>query len=791
MAMSYRIKKKTKTSKKPIKAKKTRKTKRKIGYRLIRLGIKLSIIAIPIALLFMFHYSKKVDKLISVKFDQERRWNVPSTIYTDAEYIYTGFDVKARHLIKKLDRLSYRHVKKVSLPGDYSIGKTNIAIYLHDFEYPSQDFKGFSVKLNLENDKVVSIIKVDDKSEIGLIRLEPEELAPIFDSAMEKRTLIQLNEVPEGLIASILLIEDERFFKHRGVDPRGIARAFVVNLKHGRVVQGGSTLTQQLVKNFFLYPRRSIWRKLNEMFIAWRIERAHTKSEILQAYLNEIYLGQRGTASINGVGEAAKYYFAKNVGQLTIAECAVIAGMIKAPNLYNAYKNPEKAIERRNIVLMKLYSAGLLSKDHYEESINEPIITPKLSIKNISAPYFVDYVKTELAENFPSEILQSEGLKIFTTLDMTDQIFAEKAVEDGLKSIESYYKKRLPKKDELQSCLLSISPTTGYVRAMVGGRDYSQSQFNRCYQAHRQTGSTFKPFVYLTALSSERSNVPYTPASLIEDTSFTIESGGEDWTPKNYDKEDHGMVTLRASLEHSYNIATAKIALETGLKNIIKTARDAGFQSHLSPVPSIALGAFEATPIELAYSYAVFANGGLKIKPIAVMQVVTAEGEVLERKRSRFVRKFDAKNAYITTNIMRGVLERGTAVAAKAYGYDGIAAGKTGTTSNYRDAWFVGFTPKSLALVWVGYDDNETTTLSGASGALPIWARYMAKVEPQNARTFISPTGTVTIEIDSKSGKLASNECPDNIIQETFIEGTEPEEECTKLDRLVTEPLSF
>ena len=730
---------------------------------------------------FVLHYFHKADTLINEKFELDRKWNLPSHIFTDSEYIYPGYDIKNRQLISKLDRLAYRKVNKMKLPGDYSYTNKYIDIYLHDFEYPNDDFKGFPVRINLNNQIVTQMNNLDKSTQMDLIKFEPEELAPVFDKNMEKRTLVNLDQIPEALIASIILIEDERFFKHHGVDPKGIARAFLVNLKHMRIVQGGSTLTQQLVKNFFLYPRKSLWRKINEAFLAWRIESKYTKDEILNAYLNEIYLGQRGTASINGVGEAAKHYFAKDISQLTISECATLAGLIRAPSRYNPFNRPENAKKRRDFVLSRVYEAGIISDDQYAESLEEEIITPKLRIQVISAPYFVDFVKQELEEHFPVDILQSEGLRIFTTLDMNLQILAENALINGLNRVSERFKARLPKDKELQSCLVSITPSTGYVRAMVGGRNYATSQFNRCTQAHRQTGSTFKPFVYLTALDPKRSNQPFTPSTLIPDEEFTIESGGEDWSPLNYDKEFHGLVTVRNALEYSYNVATATLALNAGLKNIVKTAKDAGIESNLESVPALALGAFESTPIEMAYAYSVFANGGIRVKPVTVKQIVTRNGDVLERKRTKVKKMFNSKPIFLVTHILEGVLKTGTAKAAKLYGYKGIAAGKTGTTSNYRDSWFVGYTPKLLALSWVGFDDNTTTTLSGASGALPIWADFMAHAEPKGERDFIPPKGIILVKVDKQSGKLASKMCPDDIF-EAFIEGTEPEETCGRDD---------
>jgi len=604
-------------------------------------------------------------------------------------------------------------------------------------------------------------------------------VASIYNEKMEDRTLVKLAEVPEKLVQAIILIEDERFFEHGGVDPTGILRAALANLKAMRVVQGGSTLTQQLVKNFFLYPKRSFIRKFNEMLIAYRIEKHHTKPEILEAYLNEIYLGQRGSTSVSGVEEASRLYFGKSAGQLTTGECALLAGMIKSPSIYNPISHPDKARERRDFVLSRMREKGFITEDDYRKAKAEKIVTPKVKTRIVTAPYFIDFVKRQLADLYPAEILKTEGIRIFTTLDMFMQLAAEGSVKSGLRQLEKDYAKRLPEdhSGDLEACIVAVQPSTGYLRALVGGRDYGKSQFDRCTQAMRQPGSTFKPFVYLTAMDPRRSKVLFTPASLIDDSSFTVEAGGKAWRPRNYDKKEHGQVTLRRALEKSYNIATAKLALEAGLENVLETARDAGIESDLSAVPSMALGSFEVTPIEMAGAYTIFPNGGIRAEPISIINVVTKEGEVLEKKSIKMKREFDAAPTYLTTNILKGVVDEGTAASARRRGFTAVAAGKTGTTSNYRDAWFVGFTPKLLALAWVGYDDNATMNLSGSSAALPLWTGFMKKVRPKGDGDFAGPAGVILVRVDPATGGLVSTSCPGGRF-EAFIEGTEPDKAC-------------
>lgn len=743
-----------------------------------------------IALSYNFH---RLDRVIEDKFDRPRKWDLPSRIYSDAEYLYTGMDLKTREITAKLDRLGYRNTgEPIKGPGDYAPSDTTLDIYLHDFEYPGESFKGFPVRISLEDHTITSVRRIDENEDTEIVRLEPEEIGLVFNEAMEDRTPVKLEDVPKNLVMAILLIEDERFFEHRGIDPMGIMRAALKNIASMRIVQGGSTLTQQLVKNFFLNPKRSFIRKFNEMLLAYRIEQKHSKAEILEAYLNEIYLGQRGSSSVSGVEEASRLYFAKSVGQLTPAESALLAGMIRSPSEYNPISHPDRAKARRDLVLKKMFEEKIISKNEYAEAVAEKIVTPKPKIRVSAAPYFIDFVKRQLSDLYPQDVLQTEGLRIFTTLDIRAQLEAEKAVVSNLLSLEKNFGSSLPKDHlgMLEACLVAIQPSTGYVRALVGGKDYSASQFDRCTQASRQPGSTFKPFVYLTALDPRRAKRQFTPSSVIEDKSFEVEAGGKMWSPQNYDKKEHGFVTLTTALQQSLNIATARLALESGLENVVSTARDAGIISPLEAVPSIALGSFEVTPMEMASAYTIFPNGGILAQPISIINVVTKENEVLEKKPLKMKRTFDAAPVFITTTVMKGVLDHGTATAARSMGYHAIAAGKTGTTSSYRDAWFAGFTPNLLALAWVGYDDNAEHKMSGARAALPIWTSFMKAVEPDGSGDFPSPSGVVLVKIDPKSGGLLSPSCPMGL-SEAFIEGTEPKQTCEEISKNPTPALEL
>lgn len=739
---------------------------------------------------------KGLERTIEHKFSSvSRRWNIPSRVYSDAEYLYPGVDLKQRNLIRKLERIGYRKVEAVRSPGDFSSSPEKIEIFLHDFAYPQEKFAGFPVRLEIQSNQIHRIVDSESEEDLPLVKLEPEEVATIFDEKMEDRTLVTLRDCPQYLLEAVIVIEDERFFKHKGVDPIAIVRAAAADFFAMKIVQGGSTLTQQLVKNFFLSAQKSFRRKFNEALMAMILETKHSKAEILEAYLNEIYLGQSGPASVTGVGEATKHYFAKEIHQMSLAEAALLAGMIRNPSEYSPFRNSKKAVQRRNLVLKKMLEAGVIDLEQHDQAIAETLVTPKQKPRPAFARYFIDFLKVQLADFYPEEVLETEGLRIFTTLDMETQFAANEALVNGLSDLEKRFGHLFPeeyRQGKLQGCLIALSPQNGYVRAMVGGRDYNASQFNRCTQAMRQPGSTFKPFVYLAALDPTRSEKSFTLASILEDRTFTIDTPEGPWSPQNYDKQEHGSVGLREALEKSYNIATARLALETGLENIVRTAHDAGISSLISPFPALALGVFEVTPLELAQAFTVFPNLGSAAQGLSIINVMTPAGEVVEKKTLKISRVFDPAPVSLVNSLMQGVMERGTGASARSLGFYGTAAGKTGTTSNYRDAWFVGFTPDLLTLVWVGFDDNTSMEMSGARAALPIWTALMKRAAGSSTKEFAFPQEIVQVTIDPDTGQLATRKCPQQRI-EYFIRGTEPKEKCSHQTgkRLPSEPEEF
>lgn len=730
-------------------------------------------------------YAIHLNKVITDRFEG-KRWHLPSKIYSDSFPIYPGMSVVHPSLLNKLKRLNYQ---QTNLPpqqkGDFIWDEEGIDVFLQDFEYPDTSFSGFPVRLSLKGDEIYSISDLETNEELYMVELEPELLSGFFNQSWEERDLVQLSQVPSHLTDAIIAVEDSRFYQHAGLDFRSILRAFLANLKEGEVVQGGSTLTQQLVKNFFLTQDRTLSRKLNEALMALILEAKYSKNEILEAYLNEIYMGQQGNMSIHGIGKAAQFFFGKKVGDLTLEDSALLAGLIKSPNSLSPYHNPERAEKRRNWVLLKMMEQGKIQEASYQEALKHKT-TPRGFVGRFhQAPYFIDFVKQQLQQYYPPETLHSDGLRIFTTLDPDIQQEAETSLKQGLKQLEEDFPslKRENPLDQIQGSLVVVQPQTGYVKAMVGGRNYSVSQFNRVTQAKRQPGSLFKPFVYLAGISQNGPGIknPITGATLIEDApiSIPVVEGGQkkEWSPENYDNTFHGPVTLRTALESSLNAATVRLAQTVGIHEITKTATAIGISSPLNQVPSLALGTSEVSPLEMATAYTTLANQGIKTTLLSIKQIVDKDGNILQNRDIQVEKVITPQNAYLMTYLLQGVVEHGTASGVRTLGYKGPVAAKTGTTSDYRDAWFVGYTPELLGLVWVGFDRNDPTYLTGSRAALPIWVDLMKRISSEVTPDFLPPSNIIFRMIDPKTGLLTSFQCPDGV-QEAFVEGTEPKNRC-------------
>jgi penicillin-binding protein 1B len=720
--------------------------------------------------------------LVVQRFDG-RRWNLPSRIYSDIFVLHAGDGASIATLGAKLARLYYQDEGSApDRPGHFHAEKDVLEIFTRGFRYPGHAFRGFRARVVFAAGRVKSLSDAAGEPLPALI-LEPELLGSVFGAELEDRTVIHLADAPESLVDAVLVTEDRDFYRHSGISVRRVLGALVATLRGG-AVQGGSTLTQQLVKNLYLSPQRTLRRKATEAVMAVILDARYSKDEILEAYLNEIYLGQHGGIAVTGVGEAARYYFGKEISDLDLAESATIAGMIKAPNVYSPFRNPERAKQRRDLVLTMMRAEGKITEDEMRQAMGQPL-TPRSRApeERTKAPHFVDYVKAELQEKYGRQ-LETEGLQIYTTLDVDLQQAAQHAVTQGLETLEKQYRRlaRAAKETPLQGALIVVEPQTGSVRALVGGRDYRLSQFNRVTQAHRQPGSLFKPFVYLAGFARRDLDPPITPATVLEDEPITVEWGQmtdeEQWSPRDYDNEYRGRMTARQALEQSINIPTVRVSLRAGLPFVLAAARNAGITSRLRGFPSVALGAFEISPMEIAGAFAVFANSGVRVAPKSIVGVMTGDGTVLDRKATELAPALPADAVFLVNAILQGAVNHGTGAGARARGLTGVLAGKTGTTNDGRDAWFVGFSPRLVATVWVGYDDNRGLNLSGSQAAVPIFADFARSVPSQYfAEKFTQPSDIVTAEIDPDTGFLAGPACP-KTFTEFFIEGTAPTRVC-------------
>ena len=738
-------------------------------------GIAFLVMVVFVAFLGFVGYTYVV---ITKKFESSRRWDLPSRVYSDAMPIVAGMRLSRALLEPKLNHVGYREVKKrVENPGEYRYAGDDLEIFLNNFEYPDMEFHAMPVLLEMDGATVRSIKRLTDGITLRGVRIEPELITSIYDNQMEDRVPVSLDAVPKVLTNAIIATEDRAFYSHEGISIRGIARAIWTDLRHGALTTGGSTLTQQLVKNLYLTSERTFRRKAVEALMAVLLEMRFSKDEILEAYLNEIYLGQNGSVQIVGVEQASQVYFGKKVTYLTLPEAATLAGMIRQPNVLNPLKYPERAKPRRNVVLRGMQELQMVSQREAEEAMASDLTVSRFPKMSRSAPFFVDLVLKQLRETYVETQLKTEGLRIFTSLDTIMQRSAEEALDNGLSTLTKKFKNIRTSETPLEGVILTIQPGTGYVKALVGGRNYSKTQFNRAIQARRQPGSLFKPFVYVTAMDPARGRAAFTASTMLDDSPIAVPSGNAIWRPQNYDNRFHGRVSVREALAHSYNIPAVRAAMDAGVPNVIKTAASIGVESRLEPYPSISLGSFEVTPLEIAYAYSVFANLGVKAEPVSILAVVKRDGE-LETRNVKMKRVAPASVCYVMNNILQDVFEYGTAAKARSLGFEHAYAGKTGTTNNYRDAWFVGYSPRVLSLVWVGFDDGHSVRLAGGDACVPIWTRHMNRIDGLISDVdWRRPDDVTEREIDPLSGMLATPYCP-STRTELYVAGTEPESVC-------------
>lgn len=723
--------------------------------------------------------------------------SLPSIIYSDSFVIQKGDLYDNTFLTERLGDLRLPFTKT----------ENTISWKSRAFDYPEFILSSDS-PLRAAPDQTIEVtvddghigeIKVGDQS-VDATMLEPTPVAQIAGSSKEIRDYVALQDIPTQLLQAIISIEDQRFLEHPGFDIRGLARAVWVNLKNHAFSQGASTITQQLVKNLLGSNQKTIFRKVRELILAILIEARYEKDAILEKYLNEVYVGQIGSLEIHGVAEAAKYYFSKPLEKLSLSEMAVIAGIIRGPAYYSPYKYPKRSLERKDVVLHKMAELKIISGPELKTSLGEKITFAKPSTVNNRAPYFVDYVKSQvleqLGEDISAEDLSAQGLRVFTTLDLTAQRRADQAVATTVRELEARHKITAPLR--LEGLLVSADPKSGFVRALVGGRSYAETTFNRVLNMKRQVGSTFKPIAYLAAFlkGTDSKGTPISPAYMIDDEPWTYEYHGRKWSPHNYEKGYRGHITLREAFINSINIPMARIATDIGMPNVVDTAQKLGIHEPLPAIPSLALGSVDLKPIDLLQAYSTFANRGERIDLTTVRGIIDQHGRVLARHVMRQEKVFEQNVMDILAELMRGVTRDGTAKILPTLGYAKTAYGKTGTTSFYRDAWFAGYSQGLVTVTWTGFDElrvpdeedeeglkkfKAPAILTGAGAALPTWARYYAAVRPSKLdypEPELDPSITRS-RIDRTTGMLAKPACPAELVyEEVFLPNTTPDHDC-------------
>jgi penicillin-binding protein 1B len=723
------------------------------------------------------YYYVKYARLIEEKLRDGPFANT-SMLYAAPQPVMLGDNGQLGEIASYLRRCGYTESNSNRL-GWYHLRADAIEINPGPEAY---DPEGAVIKF--QSGRVKEIISLRDHTERTQYFLEPELITNLFDQKREKRRIVHFNDIPKVMVNAVLAAEDKHFFQHSGFDPFGILRAVWVDVKERRSSQGASTLSQQLARTLWLGPERGWRRKIPESLITLHLEQKLTKQQIFEDYANAIYLGHQGSFSIHGFGEAAEVYLGKDLNQVSISEAALLAGLIQSPYTRNPFRYPDRAKARRNVVLKAMRENGFITEQEYDDAAASPLKVTHEEAESSDAPYFVDLVNETLQSRFQDYDFQSNLFRVFTTLDMNLQRDAVAAVRMGIQETDQQWKRRSKKygTDEMplaQVALVALDAQTGEVKALVGGRSYGVSQLDHA-MAKRQPGSSFKPFVYTAALSTALSGEgqALTPASTVEDEPTTFYFEDKIYEPANHKEEYFGNVTLRYALAHSLNVPAVKLAEAVGYNKVAQVARAAGLNLDIKPTPSIALGAYEVTPLEIAGAYTIFVNYGELVKTSFIKTIRDQSGLSIFQSRPDRKPAIDPRVAYLMENMLEEVLRSGTGAGVRSRGFVLPAAGKTGTS---RDGWFAGFTSKLICVVWVGFDDNRDFKLEGARSALPIWTEFMKRAhqhrEYRAVHGFAAPDGVVTAEVDAETGELASPGCP-KVRSEVFIAGTQPVEVC-------------
>ena len=721
-------------------------------------------------LTFLVIFVLYLDFTIRTQFEG-KRWALPARVYARPLELYPGMKLSAEQLTAELTALGYRRDTANEEPGTFRRTKDELEIVSRPFRFWDSAQESRRLRVEFNGSRLAVLHDLETHIPLNLARLDPLLIGSIYPAHNEDRVLVRLNEVPLDLVRALVTVEDRKFYSHHGIDPRGIARALLANLRVGNGVQGGSTLTQQLVKNFYLTAERTLRRKAVEVIMAMLLELHYQKDEILEAYVNEIYLGQEGGRAIHGFGLASQFYFARPLNQLQLPQIALLIGLVKGPSYYDPRRHRERALARRNLVLTELAGKGFIDQEQMIAAKAAPLgVTSKAPSGASPYPAFLDLVHRQLRRDYREQDLRSEGLQIFTTLDPQIQRVAEKALAARLSLLEKH---RGMSAKMLEGAIVVTSIDNGEVLALVGGRDARFEGFNRALDAERQIGSLIKPVIYLTALERPTS---YTLATLLDDGPLVWrERGTKDWTPNNYDKKSHGEVMLQTALANSYNLSTARLGLAIGIPQIMENLHRLGVERELAPYPSTLLGSSNLTPLEVTQMYQTLASGGFRMPLRAIREILTVNGEPLQRYPLAVEQTIEPAPSYLLTTALQTVVREGTAQALNQYlSPDLHIAGKTGTTDDLRDSWFAGYTGDRLAIVWVGRDDNRSAGLTGASGAMTVWGDMMAQLDPEPLLP-AQPENIEYVWIDPVTHLRADKDCQ-GAVELPFIRDSAPDE---------------
>jgi penicillin-binding protein 1B len=730
---------------------------------------KISASLLLLILLSSSLYVVYLDILITEKMSG-RIWSFPSTVYARPLELYKNKAISIEDISSELDLLDYRKVSTRPVKaGQYRVyAGAYIELISRDFTFSDGFQASQGLRIKLQNNHISRLEALNTNRVIDVFRLEPMVVAGIYPKQQEVRQLVQLEQVPDDLVLALLSVEDRRFYEHWGLDPRSIARAFMANLVAGRTVQGGSTLTQQLVKNIFLSADRTLIRKINEAIMALLLEFHYDKSTILETYINEVYLGQHGATQIHGFQLASQFYFSRDLNRLSRDQMALLVGMVKGPSWYHPRRHPQRALERRNQVLALMLEKQVINQSQYNLYAARPLgLTHKPKLSSNRYPALIDLVRRQLREDYNETDLKTAGLNIFTSIDPLIQEKAEKSVSEVLPRLEQ----GRAQTDSLQAAVIVASSEQGEIQALVADRNPKFSGFNRALDAVRQIGSLIKPAIYLSALQYPQR---YTLASILKDEPLHLKtSGGDVWSPQNYDGKTRGDITLFEALRDSRNIPSVRLGLDIGLAEIADTLHNLGVSRDIPTYPSMTLGAFSLSPLDVANMYQTFAGRGYHIPLRVIREVLDKDKQPLTRYPLAFSKTLDEKPVHLVNHVLHEVTQSGTAQSLK-HKLPVRVAGKTGTTDDLRDSWFAGFSDEQLAVVWIGRDDNSSTGLSGASGALQLWGDLMGRL-PINDLSLVPPAGIDQAWIELKSGASTNKNCP-AAVKLPFITGSVPTE---------------